>query len=834
MRKHQQKQILGILNAIEEAQSAGLYADCQDGAVSVGGYIENIMGEGTQTVKLLEEYCELLFKAHNGEIGEKPLRKHLIKIENSVKNELKPNRIEVVFLSYKASMSDSLESIYFAAKSDSNCDAYWMPIPYYERNPDRSFGAMHCEGAEYYGGNFECIDWQKYDIEARRPDIIFTFNPYDGNNFVTSVHPDFYCERLREFTDLLVYVPYFVSADNVQKHFCIAAGCVFAHKVIVQSDKIRDNYIQHFKETYDNKFGRPEDRFAALGSPKFDKVINTRREDFELPQGWCELIGTRKIVLFNTSLSSLLEGEEQYLKKLRYVLDIFRNRGDIALWWRPHPLGESTYRSMRPQLLSAYESIMADYKREGWGIYDDTADLHRAIVYSDAYYGDKSSVLLLYQVTGKPMMLQKYDCLSEKKSFTPRIHHVDETDIWFSFVGVNALYKMSRDAWQPQFVDYFPGEHSLSLSNGFTLYYNAAINNDKIYFSPFSAKEIAVYSKGSHSFLKLDYRKTERPKNHQYAFYNAVECGGNIYFTPHCHTAVVRLNTVTNSIDYCSDWLEPLRKLMTNTRAPYFSNSIVVGNSIWLAAYDANAVVRFNTETNKSTIYETGRKDGGYNGICFDGENFWLTPKYNTVNAVIKWHPDKGVLKEFAEIYAGDSGKHGFRPMVFGGGFVWLLPAWSRHAYKIDTKLDAISIAEEFECDASGSAVTCVKYYQVQTFGENIFAYNEVSETLIAYNFASKERKEQALRLSPEVLAQMHSWQAGAFIVESEQMQSVFDCRYYESDVAKLPRFVDFVMEKTAEEQAAKRREIIRKNNVNADGKAGEAIFDFVRKQIFR
>ena len=41
-----------------------------------------------------------------------------------------------------------------------------------------------------------------------------------------------------------------------------------------------------------------------------------------------------------------------------------------------------------------------------YGIFDDTADVHRAIALSDAYYGDKGSVAVLYKETGKPCMIQ--------------------------------------------------------------------------------------------------------------------------------------------------------------------------------------------------------------------------------------------------------------------------------------------------------------------------------------------------------------------------------------------------------------------------------------------
>ena len=49
---------------------------------------------------------------------------------------------------------------------------------------------------------------------------------------------------------------------------------------------------------------------------------------------------------------------------------------------------------------------MDTYRAEGWGIYDDTADLDRAIAVSDGYYGDGSSVVQLCRERGIPVMYQ--------------------------------------------------------------------------------------------------------------------------------------------------------------------------------------------------------------------------------------------------------------------------------------------------------------------------------------------------------------------------------------------------------------------------------------------
>ena len=395
MRKHQQKQILELLNTIQEAQSQGLYADCQDAAGGLIAYIESIAGAGTQAAALLAEHEKLLFRAHNGEVGEKVLRRHLIKIENCVRHDLKPDKTEMIFIPYKASMWDSLESIYLAAKDDPDCDAYVIPIPYFEKNPDGTFGDMKYEVAKY-PDYVPITHWQSYDIAEQRPDAIFTHAPYDNGNIVTSVHPDFYCKRLKDFTDMLVYVPYFVNADadNINESFIVNAGTAYADKVIVESEAVRQTYIRTIRE-YEKAnnmrgvFGNYAEKILALGSPKIDKVLSTKREDCPLPEEWARLTKSwqgsgKQVLLYNTSVSGLLYWNEEYLKKIQQVLDKYKDDEYFRLWWRPHPLFMSTLASMCPELLPEYEQVVKEYREQGYGIYDDTPDLHRAIAWSDA------------------------------------------------------------------------------------------------------------------------------------------------------------------------------------------------------------------------------------------------------------------------------------------------------------------------------------------------------------------------------------------------------------------------------------------------------------------
>ena len=101
------------------------------------------------------------------------------------------------------------------------------------------------------------------------------------------------------------------------------------------------------------------------------------------------------------------------LEKIKSVFDVFyENKDEMALLWRPHPLIKATVESMRPQLWTEYDKLVRKYREEGWGIYDDSSDIDRAIALSDAYYGDGSSVVQMYQQTGKPIMMQNVDVIA--------------------------------------------------------------------------------------------------------------------------------------------------------------------------------------------------------------------------------------------------------------------------------------------------------------------------------------------------------------------------------------------------------------------------------------
>lgn len=436
MRRYIKKNLLTLIHSIGEAHKIikeqlkkqnnnmvlQLLEDCQESAIQIGTTLEQLEECDTNAVLLLEDYCELAYQLSMS-IGKEDhkLIKFMQQKVNQVSNYIYvlKEELEIVFLPYKASMWDSLESIWKAAHEDPCCQTYVIPIPYYDKNPDGSFGTMHYDGSEF-PDDVTIVDWRSYSLAERYPDVIYIHNPYDDNNKVTSVHPDFYSERLRNYTKRLVYIPYFICERDVPSHFCVCPGTIYANTVVVQSDLVRETYIREYEKFEEinhikGEFGNAEEKFLALGSPKIDKIRSIEQENFVIPQSWKNLIEgknhrRKKVILYNTTIGSLLVEKEKLIKKIESVLQIFQsNQEDVVLLWRPHPLFETTLKSMVPQLLSHYLNLIECYQREGWGIFDDSEDLQRAIAVSDAYFGDRGSVEVLYKETGKPILIQNIE-----------------------------------------------------------------------------------------------------------------------------------------------------------------------------------------------------------------------------------------------------------------------------------------------------------------------------------------------------------------------------------------------------------------------------------------
>lgn len=553
--------VKGFIDKKEYENAQNLLADCQDTAIQIGNLIEEYEGEGFVTVSFLEKYCEALYEVatslsdeSKGHKVQKQLDKNIIKAENSVKNDIKV-KLEVVFMPYKASMWDSLESVWKAADEDPDCDAYVVPIPYYDRKPGGAFGEFHYEGGDY-PDYVPVVHYEAYNLEQRRPDIIYIHNPYDGNNLVTSVDPRFYSNQLKKYTDKLVYIPYCVydendniNSTNVCQRYITPVVCN-ADKVILQSEKFRTAIINTIMTRSDKSREFWENRIVAIGSPKYDKVLQLEDKLANIPESWSKLIynadGTRKkVVFYNTSLGALLKDTEQMLKKIESVINYFYDiRDEFVLLWRPHPLMRATMDSMRSDLSTRYNKIVNDFIAGGWGIYDDTPNYDMAFAVSDAYYGDYSSLVQLYQATGKPLLTQCTEITDYHKGIVTDYMYYDGHHVWFTASEFNGLFKMDANTYKVEFLGQFPDEEV----EEHRLYKEIVENNGKLYFAPYNAQNIAVYDKEKSSFYSIPLNNDI--KDVCWKFYSILNFDRYVFIYGFRLNTIIRIDSQTDTINY--------------------------------------------------------------------------------------------------------------------------------------------------------------------------------------------------------------------------------------------------------------------------------------------
>lgn len=83
-----------------------------------------------------------------------------------IEESLPADKKEVYFLPYKASMWDSLESVWEKYEANEEWEAYVMPIPYYDRKQDGSLGELHWEG-EIFPKNVTITDYNRRNTILR-------------------------------------------------------------------------------------------------------------------------------------------------------------------------------------------------------------------------------------------------------------------------------------------------------------------------------------------------------------------------------------------------------------------------------------------------------------------------------------------------------------------------------------------------------------------------------------------------------------------------------------------------------------------------------------------
>lgn len=150
--------------------------------------------------------------------------------------------------------------------------------------------------------------------------------------------------------------------------------------------------------------------------------------------------------------------------------------------------------------------------------------------------------------------------------------------------------------------------------------------NKNLIFIPMNAKKIWILDKETFIWKSI---RLEEYEEYNSKFYQGYIKNEYLYMIGCSVPAIVKVNL--NTYEYKSI-LFPLRE----KREYYFrSDYIEVDNKLLLASYFDNSIMYFDLVDETIEFKEIGHENNMYSGICYDGQNYWLSPRYNT--AIIKW-----------------------------------------------------------------------------------------------------------------------------------------------------------------------------------------------------
>lgn len=802
---------------------------CQESAMLIGNYIETLGESYTYLVKDLEDYCENLYQIsiHLSDANQckkitKNIQKQLCKIEHAIRYDLPGHRKEMVFLPYKASMWDSLESVWKAADADENIDAYVIPIPYFKRQEDGKLGEEHYE-ADLYPDYVPITDYREYDFEERMPDAIFIHNPYDYANFVLTIHPYFYSENLKKFTDCLVYIPYYSTSGEMAEAQSLCPAYIHADYIVTQAEK--------YRKFFDPEI--PDEKFLPFGSPKFDSVIHKCQNPPEPPSEWKKLMEGKKVYFYNTSINGMLGNTENLLKKMEYVFDTFKGREDACLLWRPHPLLESTFDSMRSEYRGEYDRLKQRFMDEKLGIYDDTPDIENAVAFSDAYVGDSgSSVTSLFGVVGKPLFIldNAIHKLPDEDSWKGIVYYIptdDRRDQYAVVYGNELFYAPNNDYHYEYFCN-------LSEYAGGNYYSRAYQFDDIVYVFPQNAEHIlAVDSNKSIRRIELKHECEQ-----QWVFSDALVYNDYVYILPVRYSSLIRFNPKTENVEYLPD-VGAFNYGTVNNENTIFARIYQNGKLFFLGATGEKMMI-VDLKTMKTEVVAT-TLDMPYMAMYpekDDADIFWLLPFEGTI--LTRWNYRTGEKKEYDLYVDGLKSYYArqqnvectskyFSSLAITEDAVYAAPLWGNMFVKLNIKsgmterwdnpFDLTLVKQEGYSPSFG--VGCFR----KCYEDNnnyCFIFEPMRRAYdIDWNTGTVVEIEETFRYE-EVCAH-----APGFAKESQWMQ--YCCK--ENAFHTLKDFLDGTLPGKPFDRDVQLAEF-QKINASVDGKCGEKVIEYLKKTL--
>ena len=428
-------QTLTDFEAFDFDRVLSMLPELQQMAVDLGNLTEKVKGEympsSVRAVEALQEYCDAVYGFYtdvNGMLDENQIYdpisfdaaaklKEVLEALVPCISECLLKRRTVVFFPTGAKQWKGFEQVYRREREREDTDIYIVPLPVlfkdiYGRVTASEEEIRTASGRKDYKAELILYPWERFKTGLLRPDTIYIQDPYDGENPCLTVPPAFFASKLKECTEELIYIPAFktgeFSGQDINdiynmKHYVTAPGVIYADKVFLQSENIRQLYIEKLTE-----FAGEDTRALWEEKLSVNDWLYSSQETAE--PGNCNK-KDRKKLLYVIGLNEISEHPEDIADKVKDRLETFREHGEgIEVTVGFFPGDRELWQQVSEKLTNAIDKLIEAALKEGGFLAGKVseADMAAAADNYDAYYGSASPYVPLFTGRRKPVMIADY------------------------------------------------------------------------------------------------------------------------------------------------------------------------------------------------------------------------------------------------------------------------------------------------------------------------------------------------------------------------------------------------------------------------------------------
>lgn len=377
--------------------------------------------------------------------------------------------------------------------------------------------------------------------------------------------------------------------------------------------------------------------------------------------------------------------------------------------------------------------------------------------------------------------------------------YIDEENIWFTDFDYNALYKINKKNKCVELIGIFPEEKIIQRS----LYTSMVIYENKIYFTPYSAREIGVYDIEKNIFEKI---KIDLPHKNNYLewkngkFLKSIVLKDKIYFIPYYYPGILCYEVKTGKFFCFDDWVDVIERKRAS-KWGYFIDVEVVGNRLILPCACSDAVVIFDSSTGNSKVIFTlpTNYQCKYCGIFNISNLFYLISADGTI---YKRKLDKE-QEEIIQIKlpVSEIDEIAFYPVQYMDGYIYMFPYKKNKGIKINVKTDFVE--EESLLDVKEKLFTDTSLYLTCVAdNKKLYATFMPNKKIIEFDVLNKKKQEIKLFLS----------ERDKNIIQEKIKHEIYDKISHEYIMEVNEKYLNILINKLKEDKNLKKQEFDTRN----------------------